>query len=51
MLMDKKNISEFPKKETYLKKPTTTTNNNNKKTPKNNSKCYLFPEDLCGVKF
>lgn len=32
--MGKKNISEFPKKETYLKKPTTTTNNNNKKPQK-----------------
>jgi len=51
--MDKKNISGFPKKENYLKNKQT----NKQKKPtatrkqKNNSKCYLFPGDLCGVKF
>jgi len=48
--MDKKNISGFPKKENYLKKKQKT-KQQQQENKKNNSKCYLFPGDLCGVKF
>lgn len=48
--MDKENISGFPKKENYLKKKTKNQTTATRKQ-KNNSKCYLFPGDLCGVKF
>lgn len=48
--MDKENISGFPKKENYLKKKQKT-KQQQQENKKNNSKCYLFPGDLCGVKF